>query len=179
MSMSLQVRAIKENVGESYLDFFSSSMLSMIIFFSAFQSIWRIAAAPIIKKKCRNNVLGRVAMFELLPKPLMITFVDEQAQNQASNICLFFSFWNSHQKWETRNKDYLKSCSEGWRSRGWASRRTNHGGSSNSWWGGGDKYLECDDNGGDDDYSENDYDCDDDDDKLIKVAAEPELFLWH
>ena len=37
--LSLQVRAIEENVAESYLDFFSSSMLSMIIFFSAFQSI--------------------------------------------------------------------------------------------------------------------------------------------
>ena len=50
MALSLQVRAIEENVAESYLDFFSSSMLSIIIFLSAFQSIWRIAAAPIIKK---------------------------------------------------------------------------------------------------------------------------------
>ena len=174
MVLSLKVRAIEENVAESYLDFFSSSMLSMIIFFSAFQYIWMIAAAPISKKRCHNNVSGRMAMFKLLPKPLMITYVDEQAQNQASNIC--FSFWNSHQKWETRNEDYLKSCSEGWWSRGWASRRTNNGGFSNSWWWGGDRYLENDDNGGDDDYSENDDDSDDD--KLIKVAAEPKLFLW-
>ena len=124
-------------------------------------------------KICRNNVSGRVAMFKLLPKPLMITYVDEQAQNQASNIC--FSFWYSYQKWGTRNEDYLKSCSEGWRSRGWASRRTNHGGSSNSWWGGGDRYLKNGDNGGDDDYIENDNDCDNDDVELIKTEAEPEL----
>ena len=50
MALSLQVRPIEENVAESYLDFFSSSMLSMIIFFSAFQSIWTLAAADISKK---------------------------------------------------------------------------------------------------------------------------------
>jgi len=50
-----KVRPIEENVAESYLDFFSSSMLR------------------------------RMAMFKLLPKPLMITYIDEQAQNQKAD----------------------------------------------------------------------------------------------